>query len=65
MPSSDNFKNSDYCFPRLLTSRKMEFERIELCPTADCHVHLRSAAMMETVTPLIQRGGVDTVYVMV
>jgi len=38
---------------------------VTLSPSADMHVHLRDGAMMETVTPLIRRGGVDTVYVMV
>lgn len=43
----------------------MDWKRIELPPTADMHVHLRDDKMMETVTPLIRSGGVDTVYVMV
>ena len=43
----------------------LDFERLELPPTADMHVHLREGGMMETVTPLIGNGGVDTVFVMV
>ncbi|KAL1981043.1 hypothetical protein VTN96DRAFT_3152 [Rasamsonia emersonii] len=37
---------------------------IELPPTADFHVHLRQDAMMELCTPLVEKGGCDTVYVM-
>ncbi|KAL6716716.1 dihydroorotase [Lecanora helva] len=37
---------------------------LDLPPTADLHVHLRQDAMMELVTPQIQKGGCDTVYVM-
>ncbi|RFU34047.1 hypothetical protein B7463_g2310, partial [Scytalidium lignicola] len=37
---------------------------LELPATADFHVHLRDGAMMETVVPTIEQGGVDTVYVM-
>lgn len=40
-------------------------DTIVLPPTADMHVHLRDGMMMETVTPLIRQGGVDTVFVMV
>lgn len=43
----------------------MQGDKIELPPTADFYVHLRDGKMMETVTPLIRAGGVDTVYVMV
>ena len=43
----------------------MNFDHVSLPPTADFHVHLREGAIMETVTPLIRGGGVDTVYVMV
>lgn len=39
-------------------------QRLELPPTADMHVHLRQAEMMELVTPTIRQGGVDTVFVM-
>lgn len=38
-------------------------QRLELPPTADMHVHLRQAEMMELVTPTIRQGGVDTVFV--
>lgn len=31
---------------------------------ADFHVHLRQDKMMHLVTPLVQRGGCDIVYVM-
>lgn len=41
------------------------FDGLELPASADFHVHLRQGAMMETVTPTIIAGGVDTVYVMV
>ncbi|KAK6359019.1 hypothetical protein TWF696_000191 [Orbilia brochopaga] len=37
---------------------------IELPPAADFHVHLRDGEMMETVTPTIEKGGVNLVYVM-
>ncbi|KAK6530305.1 hypothetical protein TWF694_003666 [Orbilia ellipsospora] len=37
---------------------------IELPPAADFHVHLRDGSMMETVTPTIENGGVNLVYVM-
>ncbi len=43
----------------------MLFDTVELPPTADFHSHLRDGAMMETVLPLIRRGGTDTVLVMV
>ncbi|KAF2429821.1 Dihydroorotase [Tothia fuscella] len=36
----------------------------ELPATADFHVHLRDAEMMELVTPTIRSGGANTVYVM-
>jgi dihydroorotase len=41
------------------------FDGLELPASADFHVHLRQGTMMETVTPTIEAGGVDTVYVMV
>ncbi|KAJ6257312.1 Dihydroorotase [Drechslerella dactyloides] len=37
---------------------------VELPPAADFHVHLRDGEMMETVTPTIEKGGVNLVYVM-
>ncbi|KAE8549989.1 hypothetical protein EYB25_008514 [Talaromyces marneffei] len=37
---------------------------IELPPAADMHVHLRQDAMMELCTPLVEKGGCDTVFVM-
>ncbi|EPS36223.1 hypothetical protein H072_10261 [Dactylellina haptotyla CBS 200.50] len=37
---------------------------IEMSPAADFHVHLRDGEMMETVTPTIENGGVNLVYVM-
>lgn len=42
-----------------------KFDGLELPAAADMHVHLRDGAMMETVTPTIRQGGVNTVYVMV
>ena len=50
----------------LIESRKMQLrriERLELPATADMHVHLRQAELMELVVPTIRRGGVDTVFV--
>lgn len=47
-------------------STKMQLkttERLELPPTADMHVHLRQAGMMELVVPTVAKGGVDTVFV--
>ncbi|GME36630.1 Homodimeric type [Neofusicoccum parvum] len=41
-----------------------KFDGLELPAAADMHVHLRDGAMMETVTPTIRQGGVNTVYVM-
>lgn len=41
------------------------FHNLDLPLSADMHVHLRDGAMMEAVTPLIERGGVDCVFVMV
>ncbi len=38
-------------------------ERLELPPTADMHVHLRLAELMDLVVPTIARGGVATVFV--
>jgi dihydroorotase len=38
-------------------------ERLELLPTADMHVHLRQAELMELAVPAIGKGGVDTVFV--
>lgn len=43
----------------------MQFESLELSPTADFHVHLRDDSLMRMVVPTIKEGGVDTVYVMV
>lgn len=44
----------------------MQFERLELPPTADFHVHLRDGEMTKMIVPdCILSGGVDTVYVMV
>lgn len=44
----------------------MHFERLELPPTADFHVHLRDGEMTKMIVPdCILSGGVDTVYVMV
>jgi len=37
---------------------------VELPAAADMHVHLRENEMMELVTPMIRRGGVNTVFVM-
>lgn len=37
--------------------------RLELPPTADMHVHLRQAGLMEVVVPTVRKGGVDTVFV--
>jgi dihydroorotase len=45
--------------------RLKEIQSLELPPTADMHVHLRQAEMMELVTPQIRKGGVDAVFVMV
>ena len=39
----------------------MEFEKFELSPAADFHVHLRDDDLMRAVTPTIKKGGVDTV----
>ncbi|KID78204.1 uncharacterized protein G6M90_00g040090 [Metarhizium brunneum] len=39
-------------------------QRLELPPTADMHVHLRQAELMELVAPTVRQGGVDTVFVM-
>lgn len=38
-------------------------QRLELPPTADMHVHLRQAELMELVAPTVRPGGVDTVFV--
>ncbi len=38
-------------------------ERLELPPTADMHVHLRQAELMDLVVPSVAKGGVDTVFV--
>lgn len=38
-------------------------DRLELPPTADMHVHLRQAELMELVVPTVRKGGVDTVFV--
>lgn len=38
-------------------------DRLELLPTADMHVHLRQAELMELVVPAVAKGGVDTVFV--
>ena len=42
-----------------------ELDYLELPPSADMHVHLRTGEMSELVAKEIRRGGVDTVYVMV
>ncbi|EQL01715.1 amidohydrolase 2 [Ophiocordyceps sinensis CO18] len=39
-------------------------QRLELPPTADMHVHLRQAGLMDLVAPTVRQGGVDTVFVM-
>ncbi|KAI7372789.1 hypothetical protein KC328_g17019, partial [Hortaea werneckii] len=41
-----------------------KLEGVELPAAADMHVHLRENEMMELVTPMIRRGGVNTVFVM-
>ncbi|KAI9677212.1 MAG: hypothetical protein M1829_002786 [Trizodia sp. TS-e1964] len=41
-----------------------EHLKLSLPPTTDFHVHLRDDALMRLVTPTIEDGGVDTVYVM-
>ena len=41
-----------------------QFAGLELPASADFHVHLRDADIMEAVTPTIRQGGVDIVYVM-
>jgi hypothetical protein len=49
-----------------LVIKKMQIrtiERLELPPTADMHVHLRQAGLMEVVVPTVRKGGVDTVFV--
>jgi dihydroorotase len=38
-------------------------KRLELPPTADMHVHLRQAELMDLVVPTLGKGGVDTVFV--
>lgn len=43
----------------------MVFEKLELSPTVDCHVHLRDGDLMKTVMPTIKQGGVDRCVVMV
>jgi dihydroorotase len=43
----------------------MGFERLELFPTTDCHVHLRDGDLMKTVMSSLRAGGTDTAYVMV
>ena len=40
-----------------------QFAGLELPASADFHVHLRDADMMEAVNPTIRQGGVDIVYV--
>ncbi|KAK8922113.1 putative dihydroorotase [Metarhizium anisopliae] len=35
-------------------------QQLELPPTADMHVHLRQAELMELVAPTVRQGGVDT-----
>lgn len=40
-----------------------KMKRLELLPTADMHVHLRQAKLMELVVPTVEQGGVDTVFV--
>lgn len=45
--------------------RLKDVQRLEMPPSADMHVHLRQAEMMELVVPCIRKGGVDTVFVMV
>jgi len=45
--------------------RLKDIQRLEMPPSADMHVHLRQAEMMELVVPYIRTGGVDTVFVMV
>ncbi|KAI7219451.1 Translation factor GUF1 [Hortaea werneckii] len=41
-----------------------KLEGVKLPAAADMHVHLRENEMMELVTPMIRRGGVNTVFVM-
>ncbi|KAK6500337.1 hypothetical protein TWF481_010682 [Arthrobotrys musiformis] len=54
---------SDNESPKLRSDSEAEVV-IELPPAADFHVHLRDGSMMETVTPTIENGGVNLVYVM-
>ncbi|KAH0492282.1 hypothetical protein TgHK011_007243 [Trichoderma gracile] len=39
-------------------------QKLELPAAADMHVHLRQGEMMEVVVPTLERGGVDTAFVM-
>lgn len=38
-------------------------QRLELPPTADMHVHLRQAELMDLVVPTLAQGGVDQAFV--
>jgi dihydroorotase len=38
-------------------------QRLELPPTADMHVHLRQAELMDLVVPTLAQGGVDLAFV--
>ncbi|KAK6530770.1 hypothetical protein TWF281_007607 [Arthrobotrys megalospora] len=61
--SSDEDSETEEVPPRHRSDSEAEVV-IELPPAADFHVHLRDGSMMETVTPTIENGGVNLVYVM-
>ncbi|KAF3940440.1 Dihydroorotase [Dactylella cylindrospora] len=61
---SGGSKSSDEQEDETPTPRRTAEIVIELPPAADFHVHLRDGEMMETVTPTIEKGGVNLVYVM-
>ncbi|KAJ2851589.1 dihydroorotase [Coemansia erecta] len=46
------------------TSSKQAVDKITLPWASDFHCHLRQDAMMETVTPMVEQGGVRTVLAM-
>ncbi|KAJ1799712.1 dihydroorotase [Coemansia sp. RSA 2399] len=46
------------------TSSKQVIDKITLPWASDFHCHLRQDAMMETVTPMVEQGGVRTVLAM-
>lgn len=63
---TDTCLDLSHTIVELVTKMKLkDIQSLELPASADMHVHLRQAELMELTVPQILKGGVDTVFVMV